>query len=204
MRRCRWVLVRAAPLLGGLVQLPAAAPLAAHEIIDGVTGFASLVLHPLAAVETILVIGALAAVVGAAERPMLPFLCIVPATAGGTLGVALQLEALLWPGLWRLPLVIAFVLAVYAASGRPAATSGILAATFLAAITVGLGLIPEGSGLAGRLQAGAAAAAALVLGLVVLAWPRALVRHAIARLAGRIVAAWIAAIAALGLAVTLR
>lgn len=179
-------------------------PVAAHEIIDGVTGFASLVLHPFAGVETVLVIAALTIVVGASERPTLVLVCVLPVVAGAMLGSVLQREAVLWPGLWRLPLVTAIVLAVFAASPRRAAIPGALGSAFIAAVIVGLGLIPENPGLAGRLEAGAAAAAALVLGLVVVAWPRSLFGHPIARLAGRVVAAWIAAIAAMGLAVTLR
>lgn len=198
------VVGRSVSLMAGLVPLLASSPAAAHVIIEGVTGFASLVLHPLVAVDTILVIAALATVVGATERPMLPLLCPLPALVGGVLGVSLQLQALLWPGLWRLPLVVAIALAAYAASGRNMAPWGALAATLIAATTVGLGLVPESPDLGGRLEAGAAAAAALLLGLLVLAWPRTMTRHHIARLAGRVMSAWIAAIAALGLAVTLR
>jgi hypothetical protein len=116
----------------------------------------------------------------------------------------LQVEALLWPGLWRLPLLIGLALGAFATFGRTAGTWGTLAMTLVAAATIGLGITPEGPGLAGRFQSGAAAAAAVMIGLVVLALPRALARHTIARIAGRVVAAWIVAIAALGLSVTLR
>jgi hypothetical protein len=169
-----------------------------------VTGFASLVLHPFVAVETILVIAALALAVGATERPALVLFATLPAAAGAMLGAALQVEALLWPGLWRLPLVVGLALGMVAASGRSGGTWESLAIAFIAATTIGLGVTAEAPGLAGRFEAGAAAAAAVVLGLIVIALPRALLHHVVARLAGRVAGAWIVAIAALGLAVSLR
>jgi hypothetical protein len=191
-------------MAGVCVLLLGPLPALAHEIVPGVMGFASLVLHPFTAVETILVIGALAFAVGSTECPALVPLCCLPAVAGGMLGAALQVEALLWPGLWRLPLFMGLALGAFAASGRSAGTWGSLAITFIAAATVGLGVIPEEPGLTGRLKAGAAAAVAIIVGLIVLALPRTFLRHAIARLATRVVAAWIVAIAALGLSVSLR
>lgn len=179
-------------------------PAEAHVIIEGVTGFASLVLHPFAAVDTILVILALALAVGANERPAVVAACFLPAIAGGLIGSQLQDKALLLPGLWRLPLVMGLAMGLLGASGRAAGTWGSLAITLLAGIAIGLGLVPEAPGLTGRLEAGAAGATAIVLGLIVVAWPRSLSRHPVLRIGGRVIAAWIVAIAALGLSVSLR
>ena len=54
------------------------------------------------------------------------------------------------------------------------------------------------------LEAAVAAAAALALALAAIALPRMLLRHPVARLAGRIAGAWMLAIAMLGLAASLR
>lgn len=182
----------------------ATGPSAAHVLVPGVSGLASLVLHPFAGVETLLVIVAAAIVVGASERPWVLWTAALAGLVGGTLGALLQAGALAWPGLWRLPLVVAAALGAMAALGRTPGSVGCAAAACLAAITLGLGLTPERPGLSGILEAAVAAAAALALALVAIALPRMLLRHPVARLAGRIAGAWMLAIAMLGLAASLR
>lgn len=197
---------RTAPVTVGTAAalLPlASGPSAAHVLVPGVSGLASLVLHPFASVETLLVIVAAAIAVGASEHPRMLWTAAVAGLVGGTLGALLQASALAWPGLWRLPLVVAAALGAMAALGRTPGPAGSAAAACLAAATLGLGLTPERPGLSGMLEAAVAAAAALALALAAIALPRMLLRHPVARLAGRIAGAWVLAIAMLGLAASL-
>ena len=179
-------------------------PAAAHVLMPGVSGLGSLVLHPFAGIESVLVLAALAAVVGASERLALVWLSCLAALVGGMLGALAQRDAILVPGLWRLPLVVAGTVGGAAALGwRPRLWSG-LAVAFLAAVTIGAGLTPEKAGLIGMVEAGIAAAIATAIVLLAVALPRALARHRAVHLAGRIVGAWVLAIAMLGLSISLR
>lgn len=196
-----------APYVAGaapLLLLLASDVTAAHVLVPGVTGFASLVLHPFAGIETILVIIAATLVVGASERPFLLAIVGLAALLGSTLGALLQGVALVWPGFWRLPLVVAAVFGAAAALARAPGTVASAAVAFLAAATLGLGLTPERPGLAGSLEAAGAATAAMAIGLVAIAVPRMLLPCAGVRIAGRIAGAWLFAIAVLGLVISLR
>ena len=184
--------------------LLAPSPAAAHVIIDGVSGFASLVLHPLVTVDTVLVMVAAALVVGATERARLVMVCLFPALAGGMAGSFLQVQALEWPGLWRLPLAVALLLGVLAMTGWRIGSGVGVGTVVVAALTMGLGLIPESIGVAGRAETGAAAGTAIILALVVISVPRAAMQHPVVQIAGRVIGAWIVAIAALGLTASLR
>jgi hypothetical protein len=177
----------------------------AHEIIPGVTGFASLLLHPFVAVETALVMVGLALVTGAAEswRGLL-FVCAV-SIIGAAAGVMLQPWAILVPGLWRLPLLLALLLGTVAALGQPAARPTLLVLAAAASVVVGLAVPPERPGLPGRLEAIIAVASAVLVVLLVIAVPRAaFARFRAVQIAGQIAGAWIFAIALLGMAIWLR
>jgi hypothetical protein len=177
----------------------------AHEVIPGVTGFASLVLHPFVAVETALVMIGLALVTGAAEswRGLL-FVCAV-AIIGAAAGVMLQPWAILVPGLWRLPLLLALLLGTAAALGRAAALPSLFVLAAAVSVVIGLAVPPERPGLIGRLEAVCAVAAAVLIVLLVIAVPRVvLARVRAVQLAGRIAGAWIFAIALLGMAIWFR
>ncbi|MGE0767264.1 MAG: hypothetical protein AB7L90_12430 [Hyphomicrobiaceae bacterium] len=177
----------------------------AHEILPGVTGFPSLVLHPFVAVETALVLLGFAIVVGAAGlRPPLGW-GIVMLAAGAVAGVLLQTAALVVPGLWRLPLVLALCLGAVAATGLAASGWCLAAMSLLVSTAIGVAVPPERPGLAGRAEAAAAVIAAILATVLVVSLPRfALSRFRAVRLAGRVGGAWIMAIALLGLAVLFR
>jgi len=177
----------------------------AHEIIPGVTGFASLLLHPFVAVETALVMVGLALVTGAAESWRgLIFVCVI-VLVGACAGVMLQPSAVLVPGLWRLPLLLALLLGIVAALGRSTAPSVLFVPAVAVSVVVGLAVPPEHPGFSGRLEAVAAVASAVLAVLLVIAVPRvALARFRIVQVTGQIAGAWIFAIALLGIAIWFR
>jgi hypothetical protein len=177
----------------------------AHEVIPGVTGFASLLLHPFVAVETALVMLGLALVTGAAEswRGLL-VVCAV-SMIGAAAGVMLQPWAIIAPGLWRLPLLLALLLGTAAALGRAATLPSLLVLAAAASVVIGLAVPPERPGLVGRFEAICAVASAVLIVLLVIAVPRmVLARIWAAQLAGQIAGAWIFAIALLGMAIWFR
>lgn len=181
----------------------AASPATAHVLIPGLTGFPSLALHPFASVETLLVIVSLGLAVAAADRVPLRDASSAAAMAAMS-GAILQPYVLAWPGLWRLPLLVALGLGCLAAAGalRPRAVA--LVAVLLAAGTIGLGVPPERAGMLGTLEAGAGAAAACCVAIVVAWLARNAAGSPLGRIAIRVAGAWIIAIVALGLAVTFR
>jgi hypothetical protein len=177
----------------------------AHEVIPGVTGFASLLLHPFVAVETMLVMLGLALVTGAAEswRGLL-IVCVI-SMIGAAAGVMLQPWAILVLGLWRLPLLLALLLGAAAALGRAAALPLLLLLAAAASVVIGLAVPPERPGLVGRLEAICAVASAVLIVLLVIAVPRMVFARArVVQLAGQIAGAWIFAIALLGMAIWFR
>ena len=177
----------------------------AHEIVPGVSGLVSVMLHPFVTVDTVLVMVGLALVVGAARsRPAVPA-GIASVLAGALAGVVIQPWALTVPGLWRWPLVVSVVLGALAAWGVSIGARALLMIGFLASLVVGLGVPPERPGWSGNLEVAAAVSLAVLTTLLVVALPRAgLGRYGAVRVAGRVVGAWCVAIASLGLAIALR
>jgi hypothetical protein len=191
--------------IGGHLVAGFVLPAEAHEVVPGVRGFASLLLHPFIAVETVLLMIGLALIVGAADgRPRL-IAAIITLPLGALAGVALQPLLVSVPGLWRLPLGLAFILGAAAAAGRALRLPALIALMLLVALTIAFAVPPERPGLAGRLEVAAAVNAAILLVLLVVAMPRALLNHRHpARLAGQILGAWIVAISLLGIANSFR
>jgi len=180
-------------------------PADAHEIIPGVTGFPSLLLHPFAAVETVLLMIGLALVVGAAESWRGTVSGLMALAAGATAGVMLQPVSILVPDLWRMPLVLAFILGVAAASGRALPPLARTVLILLVSLALGTAVPPESSSFDRRAEAAAAAVLAILLGMLVIAVPRAAFgRLYPVRLAGQVLGAWIIAISLLGMAVWFR
>ncbi len=168
----------------------------AHEIM-GLTGFASLLAHPVADLE--LVLGLLALAVLALGQTVASRVVAWGLASGGALiGTLVQTLAVALPGLWRLPLVTALavsVLVTLGVRGRLAVCGAALAI----GIVVGLGVPRERPGTIGLLEVPAAAAltlgAMLALAGVV---SRAIPARAV-ELAGPVAGSWIIAIAVLGL-----
>ena len=182
-----------------------ARPASAHEIVPGVSGFASLLLHPFVAVDMALVMAGFALVVGAVKRRPPVVAGIAAVIVGSLVGVSMQPWALSVPGLWRWPLLLACGLGGLGASGVALRAGALLALGFCSAATIGLGVPPERPGWAGTVEVAAAASVALSVALFALALPRAVLgRHAAVRIAGQVGGAWCVAIAGLGLAVALR
>lgn len=177
----------------------------AHEIIPGVTGFASLLLHPFVGVETALLMLGLALVVGAAERRPRPIVVAAILVAGAVVGVLLQPSAILVPGLWRVPLVLALVLGAVAATGWSVPPPALAMLALLVATASGIAVSPERPGVQGRGEAMIAVVAAVLIVLLAVGYPRAWFdRLRPVRLAGQILGAWIVAISLLGMAIWLR
>jgi hydrogenase/urease accessory protein HupE len=177
----------------------------AHEILPGVTGFASLLLHPFVAVETVLLMLGLAFVAGATESGRAILLACTVVVIGAGAGVMLQPSAIMVPGIWRLPLLLALVLGTVAATGRSAALPVLFILALLVSVVVGIAVPPERPGFEGRLETIAAVGVAILAVVLVIAVPRALLgRFRIVRLAGQVAGAWIFAIALLGMAIWFR
>lgn len=198
--RCRWK--TAAALCAGSA---AARPAQAHEVLPGLTGFPSLLLHPFVTVETTLLMIGLALVIGMGERGR----SLVPLGAalllGAAVGVLLQPEAVLWPGLWRAPLALSLVLGGLAAWGRPLPSPVTVTLVLAVAVVIGVGLPPERPGLIGRFEAATAVVFAILLGVLLISTPRAILgRFQPVPLAGQVLGAWIVAIALLGMAIWFR
>jgi len=211
LRPLRATRLRAGDLGPAAIALPLAASTlfatrvaTAHEIVPGVTGFASMVLHPFVEIESAMLLLALALAVGATLRPGWLAASCCSALAGAALGIAAQPHLVVWPGLWRLPLVLALLFGSLLASGRALGPIGSTTAAFVVAATVALGAAAERPGLAGKLEVWAAVGVAIIIALVAVGWLAALVRRWAGGLALRVGGAWIAAIAALGLAAALR
>jgi hydrogenase/urease accessory protein HupE len=177
----------------------------AHEIVPGLRGFPSLLLHPFVAVEMVLIMVGLALAAGA-SGPQMPLAAgMVAVMLGSLAGAVAQPSALTVPGLWRGPLVLALGLGALVATGRSLGRSVLVALGFVAAIAIGLGVPPERVGWVGKVEVAGAAAAAIAVTLLALALPRAkFADHAPVRIATRIAGAWCVAIASLGLATGLR
>ena len=176
----------------------------AHVLVPGLTGLPSLALHPFTTAETLLVVIALALnVVMAADRCQLLRATAV-ATGGALAGAFSQPEVVTWPGLWRVPLLLAFGLGALAVAGgprHPMIASLVVAA---ASIAIGIGVAPERAGWLGTVEAGAGAAIACSVAIAIARLASQAPRSAIGRIAMRVAGAWIVAIAALGLAAGLR
>ena len=180
-------------------------PAEAHEIIPGVTGFPSLLLHPFAAVETVLLMIGLALVVGTAENWRGATPGFVALVAGSIAGVMLQPVSILVPGLWRVPLVLAFILGAVAASGRGLSSLLRIVIVLLVSLALGTAVPPESQSLTGRAEAAAAVVLAILVSMLVIAFPRTVLsRFYPVRLAGQVLGAWIVAISLLGMAVWFR
>lgn len=182
-----------------------ASSLAAHEIVPGLRGFPSLLLHPFVAVDMVLIMVGLALVAGA-SAPRIPLAAVTVTVVLGSLAGALaQPSALTVPGLWRGPLVLAFVLGALAAAGRALGRGALVSLCLVTAVAIGLGVPPERAGWIGRVEVAGAATVAIMATVLGLALPRAASGgHASVRIAGRIAGAWCTAIASLGLAIGLR
>jgi len=178
---------------------------AAHEIVPGLRGFPSLLLHPFVAVDMVLIMVGLALVAGA-SAPRVPVAAgVVAIVVGSFIGVISQPSALTVPGLWRGPLVLAFVLGALAAAGRALSPGALVVLGVVASVAIGLGVPPERAGWIGRAEVAGATTVAIMAMLLALALPRAaLGGHALVRMAGRVAGAWCVAIASLGLAMALR
>ncbi|MGE0698482.1 MAG: hypothetical protein AB7O57_05245 [Hyphomicrobiaceae bacterium] len=172
-----------------------------HEIVPGVRGLGSLALHPLVAVDTVLVVLGMALLAGGGERPR-GLLAGLPAIVlGAVAGVWLQRMALAVPGLWRAPLLVGLGLGLMVASGVAPGWRVTLACWLVSASVVALAVPPEHAGLAGRAEAVAAVTAVLGAAMALVALPRAAISSPLLRIGARVAGAWIAAIAVLGLAV---
>jgi hypothetical protein len=168
----------------------------AHQVM-GLTGFPSLVVHPLAEIELLLGLLALSLLSFRLDRASLLVGWAV-ASGGAVAGMLLQTAALTMPGLWRLPLLTALAVAVPAACGsrgRLAAWAGAAAI----GLALGLGLPRERPGLLGALETPAAAAISVGCVLAMAGLLSRVGAGETVRLAARIAASWIAAIALLGL-----
>lgn len=177
----------------------------AHEIVPGVTGFASLLLHPFVAVETALLMLGLALVVGSMGRRPPLALGMGVLLVGTSAGVLLQPSAILVPGLWHLPLILALTLGTAAAIGRAVPRSVVIALALLVATAVGIAVPPERPGLVGRAEVVAAVVSAILVTLLVIAVPRAILGHfRPVQLGGQILGAWILAISLLGMTIWFR
>ena len=187
----------------------AAAPAEAHDIIPGVTGFPSRLLHAVSEVETAMCLLGLALLVGqSTHRHAMP-LALAWAWVALVAGYLWQPLLLAAPWLWRLPLVVTLGLGGALLSGRAMGGLGIAAAAIGTGTMLGLGLVRDRPGLAGSLEAILAAAVAIALTLVALGIPwRWLTLLSLRRdwglLPGRIAGAWIVAISLIGLAQSLR
>jgi hypothetical protein len=177
----------------------------AHEIVPGLRGFPSLLLHPFVAMEMVLIMVGLALVAGASASRIPLAAGMVAVMLGSFAGALAQPSALTVPGLWRGPLVLAVGLGALAATGRSLGRGTLLSLGLAAAIAISLGVPPERAGWVGKVEVAGAAAVAIVVTLLALALPRAKFSdHAPVRIAGRIAGAWCIAIASLGLAAALR
>lgn len=192
-----------APLLAAVLVLgPSCA--AAHEIVPGVSGLASAILHPFVTAEIVLVMVALALLVGAEGWSRALALCAPIIATGAAIGLRLQTALLALPALWMWPMVWAGLLGLLLASGLRIGRWPTLGLAFVSAVTVGLGVPRERPFLSGAIEAWGGATLAMLILAVALALPWAAFESALARSARRVAGAWIAAIAALGLAAALR
>lgn len=177
----------------------------AHEVVPGLRGFPSLLLHPFVAVDMLLIMVGLALVAGASAHRMPLAVGMAVVMLGSFLGAMAQPSALAVPGLWRGPLVVAALLGALAASGTELGRIALLSLGLATAIVIGLGVPPERGSWLGKLEVAGATSVAIVVTFLALALPRAVFAgHAPVRIAGRIAGAWCLAIASLGLASTLR
>jgi len=196
---------RVAPLAMLLVTSSAATPAQSHEIIPGIPSFASVFLHPFVAVDTLLPMIGLALVMGASRRPLHAAVVVSALLIGAGFGVLLQHSALLLPGLWRVPLVLAFALGVLASMAISLPKAIVAVLLMIVGAVVSLALPPERPGVLGRFEVWAAAIAAILVVLAVVLLPRRRFDdYWLVRLGGQIIGAWIIAISLLGMALSLR
>ena len=179
-------------------------PAAAHEIWPGVPGVVSMVLHPFLAPEMVLVMLGLGLLAGADERPATVWLSAAMGAVGVAIGIAAQVPLLAFPGLWWWPMIVASGIGLLVASGLRIGVMVTLVVAMLAAVTVGLGMPRERPHLSGAIEAWAGVTTALGIAMAVVAWPRAMGRHPVLRIAARVAGAWIGAIGCLGLAAAMR
>ena len=163
--------------------LAAISPAEAHEIIPGLRGFPSLLLHPFVGADTLLVLVGVSLAFATQRQGVAVGLALAAIVAGAIAGVVLQHGGLLAAGI-ELTRGLGLILA------------------FATSATVALGTPRERLGVAGDLEVALATIVATGAVLVLGAGPlRALRRRAVAADIGcRVVGAWVAAIAALAFA----
>jgi hypothetical protein len=193
-------LAQAGIVLLSVVALLAAHGIAeAHEIIPGVTGIASLALHPFVAVDLALVL--VAATLLAAGRGNLPSLATGAVIVGlaAVPGLLLQPHVVAVPGLWRWPLVIAALSGAWLATGLVPPRAILVLAALACGLCLGIGVPPERSGPGGLIEAALGISLAVSVGFTLLGIPRVLLSSPVVALAARIAGSWIAAIAVMAL-----
>lgn len=171
----------------------------AHEIIPGVTGIASLALHPFVAVDLALVVVATALL--AAGRGNLPALATAAAVVclAAVPGLLLQPHVVAVPGLWRWPLAIAALSGAWLATGVAPPRPVLAVAALACGLCLGIGVPPERSGPGGLTEAALGIALAVTASFAALGVPRLLFSGPLAALAPRIAGSWISAIAVMAL-----
>jgi len=176
----------------------------AHEILPGVGGFPSMVLHPILTLDLLLCLLAMGLLTSGQIGLSLLF-GLLAATAGICIGHLIKGWILQLYGVWRLPLISAglagLLVAAVGTSVRPAWS---LLAAWLLGMVVGIGTQADRPGAIGILEAlgGGAVAAALVM--LVIRLPVAYLKHPPAQVMARVLGAWIAAISLMVLALSFR
>lgn len=186
-----------------------AGPAAAHQIVPGVTGFPSLMLHPLASADTTLCLLAAGLLIGL-RGPLRPVLGAAALAAGVALGAASQLvftgalPSLVFVVLLNLPLGLAGLGGVLVATAPRLGPVGLAAALVALAAMIGMLLLPEAPGIAGLAEAAAGALLGAVLAAALVAVPVRLVGARFGTVPARVVGSWLAAVAIFMLALSLR
>lgn len=191
----------AAALLAALVLV--APPAAAHEVLPGVDGFAGELLHSLAAPELLLCIVAAGIVAGRLGWRDLPWSLGV--LAGAMLaGKAAQILAPQIAMFWRAPAIVTLAAGVAIAAFPAMPRSAGLALAALLGFVVAVGVPAEEPGPAGVVRALSAAMTVSALLAAAIAAPVSIVERRFGGVGPQIAGAWIAAIAAMNLALSFR
>jgi hypothetical protein len=175
---------------------------AAHEVIPGVTGFPSMILHPMLS-DLMLCLLAAGVLAGQQERLGL-VVGLKVVTAGLIVGYFSQRPVTQFYGLWRLPLLAAALAGIVIAIGcqLDRMPSTILIGAL--ATIVGLGISPERPGSFGVPEAVGGSIVAAGIVLLVCGWPVARLRWHWVQVLARVGGAWIASIAMMVLSLSLR
>ena len=175
------------------------APLAAHDLIPGVGGFAGRVLHPFIIVEHFLCLLVAALIAGAyVGKPI--WRSILVLAGGSILGFSAQAVIPIIDILWMLPLAAAVLAGLVVLAAPHLATAVWLGFIFALGFAVGLETDPEGVFLIDRVRTLGGLIAAGVIVLLAIGGPLSSTNLAWVKSLVRIAGSWITAIATMVLA----